>query len=98
MSSNVIKIIIIYMDESLLTKQEVAQMLRVSTMHVYRLTKQGELPVIRRGRRYTRYKKSDVEAFLNRYTFHDRAKNESIDMRTGKHRGTNQPGRGVQGK
>ena len=89
MLSNVIKIIIVYMEEQLLTRPEVAHLLRVSTMQVYRLTEQGELPVIRRGRRYTRYKKSDIEAFLDRYTFGGRAKDESSTVRSSKHRGTN---------
>ena len=86
------------MDEQLLTRQDVAQLLRVSTMQVYRLTKQGELPVIRRGRRYTRYKKSDIEAFLDRYTVHEIVKNESVDRHHGKHREVKSTSKGVQRK
>ena len=86
------------MQDQLLTRPEVAQLLRISAMQVYRLTKQGELPVIRRGRRFTRYKKSDVEAFLDRYTFHESANSESVDIRQGKGRPANQPGRRIQRK
>lgn len=56
------------MEGHLLTTKEAAMFLRVSPIQVYRLTRQGELPVIRRGRRYTRYRKSDLVAFLDRYT------------------------------
>jgi len=58
----------ITMDEEILTTKEAAQFLRVSPIQVYRLTRQRELPVIKRGRRYVRYRKSDLIAFLNRYT------------------------------
>ncbi len=39
-------------DVRLLTVAEVADMMRVSTMTVYRLVKSGELPAIRFGRSY----------------------------------------------
>lgn len=51
------------MDAELLTAQEVADLLRVSTMTVYRLIRQGELPAVRVGRSY-RVRRPDLEAYL----------------------------------
>ena len=52
----------------LLTVAEVADMMRVSTMTVYRFIKAGELPAIRVGKSY-RLKQDDIDAFLAaRYT------------------------------
>ena len=56
------------MEIELLTTEEVAKLFRVSEAAVYRLVKQGELRAIRRGKGYTRYRKCDVEAFLDRFT------------------------------
>lgn len=56
------------MEEELLTREEAAKLLRMSTITLYRLTRDGELTVIKRGRGYTRYRKSDLLAFLDRYT------------------------------
>jgi excisionase family DNA binding protein len=51
-----------------LTVQEVAQLMRVSTMTVYRLIKSGELPAVRVGRSF-RMRDDDVDAYLGaRYT------------------------------
>lgn len=51
-----------------LTVQEVAGMLRVSSMTVYRLIKAGDLPAVRVGRSF-RVQESDVDAYLaSRYT------------------------------
>jgi len=47
----------------LLTVAEVAEVLRVSTMTVYRLIKAGELPAFRVGKNY-RIQESELEAFL----------------------------------
>jgi excisionase family DNA binding protein len=47
----------------LLTVAEVADMLRVSTMTVYRLIRTGELPAVRVGRSY-RVKRADLDAYL----------------------------------
>lgn len=47
----------------LLTVAEVAEMLRVSTMTVYRLIRTGELPAVRVGRSY-RVKQADLERYL----------------------------------
>jgi excisionase family DNA binding protein len=51
-----------------LTVQEVAGMLRVSSMTVYRLIKAGDLPAVRVGRSF-RVRDTDVDAYLAaRYT------------------------------
>ena len=51
-----------------LTVQEVAAMMRVSAMTVYRLIKAGDLPAVRVGRSY-RVRDVDVDAYLQpRYT------------------------------
>jgi excisionase family DNA binding protein len=47
----------------LLTPNEVAEQLRVSTMTVYRLIKSGELPAARISSSY-RLREDDVDAFL----------------------------------
>ena len=47
----------------LLTVIEVAEVLRVSNMTVYRLIKSGELPALRVGKNY-RIRESELEAFL----------------------------------
>jgi excisionase family DNA binding protein len=52
----------------LLTPAEVADMLRVSTMTVYRLIKSGELRALQIGKSY-RLREDDVDAYLaSRYT------------------------------
>ena len=54
--------------DSFMTVAEVAQMLRVSTMTVYRLIKAGELSALRVGRSY-RLRPDDVDRYLaDRYT------------------------------
>jgi excisionase family DNA binding protein len=51
-----------------LTVAEVAGLVRVSTMTVYRLIKSGELAAVRVGKSY-RIREDDVDAFLaKRYT------------------------------
>jgi len=51
-----------------LTVQEVADMLRVSSMTVYRLIKAGELSAVRVGRSF-RVRDTDVDTYLaSRYT------------------------------
>ncbi len=49
----------------LLTVNEVAEILRVSNMTVYRLVKSGQIPAIRVGKNY-RIKESDVNKYLSR--------------------------------
>ena len=51
-----------------LTVQEVADLMRVSTMTVYRIIKSGELPAVRVGRSF-RVRDVDVDPYLgSRYT------------------------------
>jgi len=51
-----------------LTVQEVAELMRVSTMTVYRIIKSGELPAVRVGRSF-RVRDVDVDTYLgSRYT------------------------------
>lgn len=50
-------------DLQLLTVNEVAEMLRVSNMTVYRLIKSGTLAAIRVGKNY-RVKSADLDAYL----------------------------------
>jgi len=51
-----------------LTVQEVADLMRVSTMTVYRIIKSGELPAVRVGRSF-RVRDVDVDTYLaKRYT------------------------------
>jgi excisionase family DNA binding protein len=51
-----------------LTVQEVATLMRVSSMTVYRLIKAGDLPAVRVGRSF-RVRADDVDAYLeSRYT------------------------------
>ena len=51
-----------------LTVAEVAELIRVSTMTVYRLIKAGDLPAVRVGKSY-RIREDDVDEFLaSRYT------------------------------
>ena len=56
------------MEEQLLTRKEAAEFLRMSEIQVYRLTRQGELPAVKRGRGYVRYRKSHLLAFIDSYT------------------------------
>ena len=52
----------------LLTAAEVARVMRVSTMTVYRIIKSGELPAVRVGRSF-RVRDIDVDSYLgSRYT------------------------------
>ncbi|MBT4512456.1 MAG: helix-turn-helix domain-containing protein [Chloroflexi bacterium] len=55
------------MEDKLLTIDDVARNLKVSEATVYRLMREGELPVIRRGRKFTRIQESDLMAFVQRY-------------------------------
>lgn len=47
-----------------MTVAEVATLMRVSTMTVYRLIKAGELPAVRVGKSY-RIREADVDSYLN---------------------------------
>ncbi|MEX2275647.1 MAG: helix-turn-helix domain-containing protein [Actinomycetota bacterium] len=50
--------------DRLLTVAEVADIMRVSNMTVYRLIKSGQLPAIRVGKNY-RIRESEVEQYLS---------------------------------
>jgi excisionase family DNA binding protein len=50
-------------EEPLLTVGEVAQIMRVSNMTVYRLIKSGQLAAIRVGKNY-RIRRNDVQRYL----------------------------------
>ena len=52
-------------DEAFLTVREVADLMRVSTMTVYRLIKAGELRAARVGRSF-RLRAGEVDAYLAR--------------------------------
>lgn len=51
------------MTTQLLTVAEVAELFRVSSMTVYRLIRNGELPALRVGRSY-RVSEEDLQAYL----------------------------------
>jgi excisionase family DNA binding protein len=51
-------------DDPLLTVGEVAQLMRVSNMTVYRLIKAGQLGALRVGKNY-RIRRRDVERYLS---------------------------------
>ena len=55
------------MEDELLTIDEVALILKVSKGHVFRLMKDGELTVVRRGKRFTRILKSDLTEYIQKY-------------------------------
>jgi excisionase family DNA binding protein len=57
-----------FTEARLKTVNEVADLLRVSRMTVYRMIKTGEMPAVRVGRSY-RLREEDVHAYLmERYT------------------------------
>ncbi|MGH2740816.1 MAG: helix-turn-helix domain-containing protein [Actinomycetota bacterium] len=57
-----------FREAQFVTVGEVAQLMRVSKMTVYRLIKQGDLPAVRIGRGY-RIREQDVHRYLDsRYT------------------------------
>ena len=55
------------LDAQLLTVGEVADVMRVSNMTVYRLIKAGQLGAIRVGKNY-RIRRNDVERYLSQRT------------------------------
>jgi excisionase family DNA binding protein len=54
-------------DDRLLTVNEVAELMRVSNMTIYRLIKAGEINATRVGRSY-RLRQRDVDAYLTKGT------------------------------
>jgi excisionase family DNA binding protein len=55
--------------EPLLTVAEVANMMRVSNMTIYRLIKSGQLSAIRVGKNY-RIRRTDVDRYLTERAVH----------------------------
>ena len=55
------------MENEVMTIGEAAEFLRTSKTYVFKIIREGELPVTRRGKRYTRLMKSDLIAFLERH-------------------------------
>ena len=55
--------------EPLLTVSEVAQVMRVSNMTVYRLIKSGQLSAIRVGKNY-RIRRGDIDRYLTERAVH----------------------------
>jgi excisionase family DNA binding protein len=54
--------------DRLLMVREVAELMRVSNMTVYRLNKAGDLPALRVGKNF-RIRRSDVECYLGGRSF-----------------------------
>jgi excisionase family DNA binding protein len=54
-------------NDDLLTIDEASKILKTHKSYIFRLMREGELPVVRRGPRYTRILKSDLLGFINRY-------------------------------
>ena len=54
--------------DRLLMVREVAELMRVSNMTVYRLIKAGDLPALRVGKNF-RIRRSDVEGYLSGRSF-----------------------------
>ena len=57
------------LEDPLLTVGEVAQLMRVSNMTVYRLIKSGQLAAIRVGKNY-RIRRNDVSRYLDERAVH----------------------------
>ena len=55
------------MENEVMTIGEAAEFLKTSKTYVFKMIREGELPVTRRGKRYTRLMKSDLIAFLERH-------------------------------
>ena len=66
----------------LLTPREVAEVMRVSTMTVYRLIKSGELRAIRVGK-HLRIRGNDVATFLDDRVVHTPVGNAAIEGKKG---------------
>ncbi len=55
------------MDSEVITIGEAAEFLKTSKTYIFKMVREGELRVTKRGKRYTRLMKSDLIAFLRRY-------------------------------
>lgn len=63
------------MQYELLTREEAAGILKISLVQLYRLTRDREITVVKRGSRFVRYRRSDIEDFIDRHT-HVRSQEE----------------------
>jgi excisionase family DNA binding protein len=54
-------------DQSLLRPKDTADLLGVSERYLSTLSRRGELPFVRMGRRAVRYSRADVAAFIDRH-------------------------------
>lgn len=54
-------------DDVLLTVKEVMGLLKVSEAKVWRMLRDGEFPIVKVGKRGTRIKHSDVEAYISKH-------------------------------
>jgi excisionase family DNA binding protein len=50
---------------TLLTKQELSQLFKVSTRHIERLVSTGRLPALKLSSKIIRFKRADVESFMD---------------------------------
>ena len=57
-------------NDELLTRHEVAKMLRVSLAQLYRWTRDGEITFVKLGTRSMRYRRSDIDDFIERHLRH----------------------------
>ena len=55
------------MEDELLTIDEVASALKVKKSYVYKLMKEREIIVVKRGKRFTRILRSDLMAYVQKY-------------------------------
>ena len=62
------------MENQLLTIDDVAKRLRVTSATVFRLMKKGELPFVKVSRRFTRIRERDLEAFIDKHTYRKESK------------------------
>ena len=56
------------MPEPLLTAIQVAELLAVPTTRVWSMSRRGEIPTVRIGRREVRYRREDIDAWIARRT------------------------------
>ncbi len=55
------------MHNEVITIGEAAEFLKTSKTYIFKMVREGELPVIRRGKRYTSSMKGDAIAFQQRH-------------------------------
>ncbi len=65
------------MEDELLTIAEVAGILKVHKSHIYALMRDGELSVVKKGKRFTRILRSDLVTYIERHRLEARPKEET---------------------